>query len=351
MQPNILAIVVAAFVFSLMISGLMQLYAKRVRMFDVPNSRSSHTIPTPRGGGLGIVIVFLCALIAGCLYDLIPIEITLAIGIGAFLVAAIGFIDDHGHVATKWRFLIQLVAATLAILGLGGLPEIAFGSSVVDLGIAGDFLAVIVIVWFVNLFNFMDGIDGIAAVEVICIAAGALLISANLQSSYAGTLLMILASSALGFLVLNWPPAKIFMGDVGSGFVGFVLAAIAIHAGNMVFLPIWTWLILASVFLVDSTVTLLTRMMNGDEWYSAHNSHAYQIAARRLNSHRSVTLAVLAINILWLIPLAWCSARLPEYGWLLTIVAIAPLILLARFLRAGHRDSGSMPPVRSKPGA
>ena len=126
------------------------------------------------------------------------------------------------------------------------------------------------------------------------------------------------------------------MGDVGSGFIGFVLAMFAIISSSMGLLPIWTWLILAGVFVVDATITLITRVINGEEWYSAHNNHAYQKASRRLKSHKPVTLSVLMINILWLLPIAWFASAWPEFGWWLTVVAWVPLILLSLLLRAGR---------------
>ena len=151
-------------------------------------------------------------------------------------------------------------------------------------------------------------------------------------------LLVIFAATALGFLVWNWPPAKIFMGDVGSGFIGFVLAMFAIISSDMGLLPIWSWLILAGVFVVDSTITLVTRVINGEEWYSAHSNHAYQKASRRLKSHKPVTLSVLMINILWLLPMAWFASARPEFGWWLTIIAWIPLISLSLFLKAGRPE-------------
>ena len=128
------------------------------------------------------------------------------------------------------------------------------------------------------------------------------------------------------------------MGDVGSGFVGFVLAVFAIISSIQGVLPIWCWLILAGVFVVDATITLVTRVIKGEQWYAAHNSHAYQKASRRLQGHRPVTLAVLLINLCWLLPIAWLASTRPEFGWWLTLVAWLPLVALAVFLKAGHPD-------------
>jgi Fuc2NAc and GlcNAc transferase len=333
---------IAVFTLSWLLTGLILRAATRLSILDHPNLRSSHTTPTPRGGGLGIVIVVLGAVV--CLYSLgeMPIEPFASVLVGGIFVAGSGAADDYRHIPAGWRFLLQVIVASFAVLTLGGLPGIQVGSQVIDLGLPGDLMAIIFIVWLINLYNFMDGIDGIAAVEAICVAGSALAIMPiHSTDGYTTTLLIVFVAAVLGFLVWNWPPARIFMGDVGSGFIGFVLAMFAIISSGIGLLPIWVWLILAGVFVVDATVTLITRIILGEEWYSAHNNHAYQKAARRLKSHKSVTLAVLMINILWLLPMAWVASARPEFGWWLTIIAWLPLILLTLFLKAGRPKAAS----------
>lgn len=334
-----LLLIVAAFLLGAGITGLMKVYAQRVNLLDLPNQRSSHATATPRGGGISIVVVFLGTVLALWAYGELAPEAAIAILAGGGLVAGIGFADDHSHVASRWRFLVQAIAATLAVTMLGGLPEIQFGETVTDLGIVGDLVAVVFVVWFTNAFNFMDGIDGIAAGEAVFIAGAALLLLAPGDSGAMSLLLGVLSATSLGFLVWNWPPAKIFMGDVGSGFIGFMLAVLAIISSSLGMLSIWCWLILAGVFVVDATITLISRMVNGEEWYSAHNNHAYQKAARRCNGHRPITLAVLGINLLWLLPLAWFALLQPALGWWLTVVAWMPLILLSLSLKAGRPEA------------
>lgn len=234
--------------------------------------------------------------------------------------------------------MVQMVAAIFAMTILGGLPLLQVGGQFIDLGLVGDVAAIIFAVWFINLYNFMDGIDGIAAVEAICIAGSAFVILSLDDGGAITNLLVVFAATTLGFLVWNWPPAKIFMGDVGSGFVGFILAMFALTTSSQGLLPIWCWLVLAGVFVVDATVTLITRMINGERWYSAHNNHAYQKASRHLNGHRPVTVAVLVINILWLLPIAWYASARPEFGWWLTLIAWTPLISLSLLLKAGRSE-------------
>lgn len=329
----------AAFLLSAAITGLVRIYAQRVNLLDVPNQRSSHEVSTPRGGGLSIVVVFLGASAVLWAIGRLEHDTAIAFLLGGGLIAAIGFADDHSHVSSGRRFLVQVIAASIVVTILGGLPEIPFGETAVDLGVVGDFLAIFFMVWFTNAFNFMDGIDGIAASEAAFIALGALAVSAT--GSVVGLPLGVLAAASLGFLVWNWPPAKIFLGDVGSAFLGFTLIAIALRASADGPVSIWPWLILAGVFLVDATITLITRALSGQKWYSAHKSHAYQKASRRLGAHRPVTLAVLSINLLWLLPLAWFAGAYPEFGWWLTIVAWMPLIALSLALKAGRPQASA----------
>ena len=228
MRSADIGLLAAAFVLSAAITGLVRTYAQRVNLLDVPNQRSSHEVSTPRGGGLGIVLVFLGASVMLWATGRLEYETAVASLLGGGLIAAIGFVDDHSHVSSGWRFLVQIIAATIAVMVLGGLPEIQFGKTAVDLGLAGDLLAIFFMVWFTNAFNFMDGIDGIAASEAAFIAVGALVAFA--AGSTVGVLLGVLAAASLGFLVWNWPPAKIFLGDVGSAFLGFIVIVLAIRA-------------------------------------------------------------------------------------------------------------------------
>jgi Fuc2NAc and GlcNAc transferase len=193
----------------------------------------------------------------------------------------------------------------------------------------------------INLYNFMDGIDGLAGVEAICVSVlgGLLLTWAGLGGIAAGALALTGASA--GFLVWNWPPAKIFMGDVGSGFLGFVFGVLTIASARERTFLLWPWLILLSVFIVDSTLTLMRRLITGARWYEAHCSHAYQHAARRWNSHSKVTLTVAAINIAWLFPLALGACVWPAVGPLFAAVALIPLLYPALRCGAGLGTSAA----------
>jgi Fuc2NAc and GlcNAc transferase len=214
------------------------------------------------------------------------------------------------------------------------------GAQVIHLGWVGDLVAALAIMWTLNLFNFMDGIDGIAASEAVFVTLAVLpsLMMLNVAGGIA-TASLIVGSAALGFLRWNWPPAKIFMGDVGSGYVGFVIATLALATAGQRPVAAWIWLILGGVFFVDATVTLLRRLMRGERVHEAHRTHAYQWLARSWNNHRRVTLTVLAINLLWLLPCAlWATLR-PARAATITLVALAPLVALAVAAGAGRSEN------------
>jgi len=320
---------------SFLLTGLIRWWAVRIALLDVPNRRSSHTVPTPRGGGLAIVVAFLAG-VAG-LAALAPHEATgfLLLFLTALMVAVVGLWDDLRQLSARYRILVHFLAAILLVGGPAhaGVP-IEQGLTIWQL--SGGLILVLAVVWALNLFNFMDGIDGLAAGETVFVAVSAAFLLAWRGKEGEALLNLLLAAAGLGFLVWNWPPAKIFMGDVGSGFVGFVLAALALRSAVVSpELPKACWLILPGVFFADATSTLLRRMVRRERWYDAHRSHAYQQAATRYGSHRLVTLAVMAINLFWLLPLSVLCVILPGFEVSLTILAYLPLLGLVTKFNAG----------------
>ncbi|MFL6966884.1 MraY family glycosyltransferase [Pseudomonas alvandae] len=323
---------------SLLLTSLLIRYALSRSLIDIPNARSSHSIPTPRGGGVAIV---LCFLVAMPLWrgDELSVNAVLAIlGAGAG-VAVLGFLDDHGHIAARWRLLGHFGAAVWALFWLGGgLPIINLMGMTVDFGWTGYVCAGLYLVWMLNLYNFMDGIDGIASIEAICACLGACML--YWLGGYETLIVapLLLAMAVAGFLYWNFPPARIFMGDAGSGFLGITLGVLSLQAAWVSSNLLWVWLILLGVFIVDATVTLLRRLLRGDKVYEAHRSHAYQFASRHYGRHMPVTLAVAAINVFWLLPLAASVVLWNVDGALALIVAYVPLVLLAIRFRAGELE-------------
>jgi Fuc2NAc and GlcNAc transferase len=265
----------------------------------------------------------------------------LAMAISGIVVAAVGFWDDHANLSRKLRLLVQVGASAWALYWLGGLPVIVFGPVEVEGGLFGAVISVVAVTWLINLFNFMDGIDAIASLEAITVSLGAGLILWWNGSPTEAYWVVLLAAATLGFLFWNWPPAKIFMGDAGSGFLGFTLGVLAIATSQSELINLWAWLILLGVFFVDATVTLVTRMLRRDRWYEAHRSHAYQHAARALGSHLPVSMGVAIVNIMWLLPLAWAAADYPNWAWLLMTIAYLPLVVGTIRLRAGYPESAT----------
>lgn len=315
----------------------MRRYALSSRLIDAPNERSSHVVPTPRGGGAAIVIAFFALLLTAVWLGHVPPEFSWAMLGSAFPVAIVGWLDDLGHVKARWRFLIHSAAAVWTLYMFDGIPFVPLFGRAVDLGWFGLALCTIYLVWMVNLFNFMDGVDGIAAVETICVCVGGALTWQLATGTPYWIVPIAFAACVAGFLVLNFPPAKIFMGDVGSGFIGMVIAVFSLWSAQEVAQVFWCWFILTGCFMVDATTTLLRRVRRGEKFYEAHRNHAYQYAARKHGSHKVVTLTVAAINVFWLLPYALLVALGRLDGLAATLVAYAPLVVLAFRYKAGDR--------------
>ena len=252
-------------------------------------------------------------------------------------MAFIGFADDRRSVAFPSRLAVQFAAAAWAVWCLGGLPPIRIGAGTTSLGWLGDIIATIAIVWTLNLFNFMDGIDGIAASEAVfvALAGGAISVAAGEPT---GLVACALAAACAGFLLWNWPPARIFMGDVGSGYVGFTLAVLALSATRAYGAAPWVWIILGGIFFVDATITLLRRLARRERIHQAHRTHAYQWLARRWASHRRVTLAAILVNVIWLLPWALLAWRMPERASWALLAALAPVVVIVWTAGAGRPE-------------
>jgi UDP-N-acetylmuramyl pentapeptide phosphotransferase/UDP-N-acetylglucosamine-1-phosphate transferase len=265
-------------------------------LLDVPNERSSHTAPVPRGGGL---IIVLACLIGYALIALI-FHTPFSIGYvtGALLVALVSWLDDLYSLAFWKRLIVHFAAAGILVIDLGGWEKIGLPLTAFEVGLGpifGAALAVTWVVWLLNAYNFMDGIDGIAALQAVIAGVGWGLIGIVLGLEGMFLYASLFSAVATGFLVHNWPPARIFMGDVGSAFLGFTLAAMPFLARNEAgmdtsLLPLvavaFVWL-----FVFDTIFTLLRRILNRERIWEAHRGHIYQRMLIAGRSHRSVTLA------------------------------------------------------------
>jgi Fuc2NAc and GlcNAc transferase len=313
----------------------LRYYALTHNVIDIPSSRSSHTQPTPRGGGVSIVVTVLIGLIW-----LSSSQIQLGwIVLASFLVAAVGFLDDHTHVSARWRLLVHFVSSSLVVFSLEGLPSLVFLGFELNLGWFGHFLAVLAIVWLLNLYNFMDGIDGLASIEGIsATGVGAFLLLIIGADGWLLELHWLMVASMFGFLIWNFPPAKIFMGDAGSGFLGLMMGVLVLASSHVAPQMLWAWLIMLGVFIVDATYTLFRRLIRGDKIYEAHRIHAYQYASRKYGTHLSVNIGILLINIFWLAPLAILVSFKTIDGFFALLVAYSLLVYLAFIFNAGSLE-------------
>ena len=324
---------------SITMTGLLRRYAQ-TRLLDQPNHRSSHQVPTPRGGGMAIVTTFLLAVPLA--FSLIPISLGISYGsfsliwAAALGIAMVGFIDDHTSLKARTRLIVQSMAAALVVSAVDGLPELTFWGWQLDFAWFGYVFAWLGVIWFINLYNFMDGIDGLAAGEAVIVCLFMALFHYLLTTSWSSAALtLLLGISAAGFLCWNFPPAKIFMGDGGSGFLGLMLASLMLLDAASAPQFLWAWLVMLGVFVVDATWTLLNRYRLKCRLSEAHRTHAYQYLVRRWNNHRNVTLAVLLINSIWLAPIAAMIVLGYLDGVIGLAIAYLPLAYLAYHLNAG----------------
>ena len=327
---------VFVFVISALITGGARWLLGRHGLMDLPNARSSHAVPVPRGGGVGIVVAFLSAVAWILARHVILTNLAWALIGGGLAIAIVGFLDDRFKLAAWPRIVVHCPAAAWAVWCLDATHPAHFSDSGDLWGWIRRCAAFAALVWLTNLFNFMDGIDGLAGMEAVSVSGlGAVLLLCHGLPSDA-QLLFMLSAASLGFLVWNWPPAKVFMGDVGSGFIGFTLGTLALFSSKTSPKLIWPWLILLAAFVVDATVTLLRRMFLRARWYEAHRSHAYQHAAQASGSHAKVTLAFAAINVGWLFPLAWAASRYEQAAPIFTAVAVVPLVYMTFRFEGGR---------------
>lgn len=320
----------SAFLISLLGTKLTILaLRKRTVLLDIPNLRSNHRAPTPKGGGIAVITaLIICLLVADISYEVV---------LSLLLLAAISLLDDLIGVPVIVRLIVQVFAVAIP---LSAMPDAIFG------GIFPNWLDKTIVgllwIWFINLFNFMDGIDGLSATEMICIGIG-LCFPAVLTGAFPDSLSiygLIITAAACGFLWWNWHPARIFLGDVGSVPIGFLLGfllLIAIRDGY-----VYTALILPGYYLADGTITLIRRLRQGKKVWVAHSEHYYQRAVRSGRSHESVVRYIFGINLL-LILLATLSVLNDELADFYLALAYLAVFMLLGFFAHNRPDATHEP--------
>jgi Fuc2NAc and GlcNAc transferase len=319
--------------------GVVRRAVLRRGVLDLPNARSSHARPTARGGGIAIVMVTLAMVALDVRWHGISSPLAAAWLMGGGVVAGAGLLDDLRGLPVLARAAAHLLAAVLLLNAVDGQAVLASLHFATDWLPAFWLLGVLAIVWSINLFNFMDGIDGLASAQcAFVVLAGILLASAGQRVDASLLPGVAMGGAAAGFLIWNAPPAKIFMGDVGSGFIGFGLAVAALASSGQGMISLWTWFILHGLFIADSTVTLITRLIRGQRVYEAHRLHVYQRLARRWSSHGRVTVAYMSINLIWCLPWAIATVHWPVNAPILALAALTPLIAAALWAGGGRPD-------------
>jgi len=280
-----------AFVASYFGVGYFRHWGEQREFLAIPNERSSHSVPVPHGGGVVIVLICLLAYIGISIY--LPGTFSWGYFSGAVLIALVSFLDDLYSIPFPWRLLVHSIAAILVILDVDTLHGITMLGHI-SLGNFGYVMTFIWIVWMVNSYNFMDGIDGLAGLQAVIAGVGWLVLSYLLGMPAMFLFSGVIAFASFGFLIHNWSPAKIFMGDVGSAFLGFTFASLPMIARTIVIrfpdlLPIAA-VLFVWFFLFDSVVTLLRRAFRGEKVWQAHREHLFQRLVSSGLSHRQVTL-------------------------------------------------------------
>lgn len=341
MTVSLLLIAVAAFVLSTMLTGITLRVLRHYQIMDNPNLRSSHTVRTPRGGGWGIMLALLLVVPALALFHQVSASMTtplLWLAGGVLLLMVVSWLDDVRDISAKARFFVQFLAV---LCGLQALPDGLVLQGFLPAW-AEQALMALGWLWFINLYNFMDGIDGITGQQTAFMGVGVALVAllalpADALSPWLG---MALVGAALGFLVWNWHPAKLFMGDIGSvplGFVvGFLLLALAVQ-GQLV-----PALILPLYYVGDATFTLLKRALKGERIWEPHRQHFYQQALAVVNKdHHKVVALIMACNLLLLL----CALAAIQAEWLALLPAKAAVIALFLVLRRrGILTRQALPP-------
>jgi len=307
-------------IISVFLTFLIRSIAIKRNVVDIPNERSSHTIPTPRGGGLAIVIIWFGAL--GLLYlnGKIPDNLFFAL-LSGLLLATVSLLDDIFSLQPLFRLPFQIISASLALFFLNGFETSLF-TEIKTLDFLIYPVIIVGIVWFINLFNFLDGIDGYASLEAIFVAISLFIFTGEL-------LTLVLIASVAGFLFWNWPKAKIFMGDVGSTQLGYILIVLGIYFHNNDGPNFSVWIILSSLFWFDATLTLYRRWRNNEKLSKAHRKHIYQRAVQAGFSHLITDLYALAINLVIFI-LAYIAYCKPQLSLPMLIVNLLFLFVVAK---------------------
>ncbi len=307
------------FLISFLLTYFIKNYMIKKSLVAVVNERSSHTVPTPHGGGIALAITWFIGLFYFFITNQIEQNLFYALLFGA-VISIVSFFDDIYELSPKLRLIIQAIVAIGGLYFLGGFETLTFGIFDIQNPIFTNIFAFFMIIWFINLYNFLDGINGYAGSEAIFLALAGFIL-------FSGNHFLVLAVAVLGFLYWNWNNAKIFMGDVGSTLLGYNIAIFTIYYANEESINFWIWIILFAVFWFDATLTLIRRKLNKEKLSQAHKKHAYQRLTQSGWSHYKVTNYSIGLNIILFFIVYFVSNIFVAF-----ILALIVLVLSMKFV-------------------
>lgn len=309
-----------------------RLFAKHHGILAYPCERSAHGHSTPMLTGAGVVLL---TVVAGALAyllsdDLVDLRVIL-VYIGPLMIGVLGLMDDLKALAWQVRFLASLLAGAWCMYWLE-FPTITILGWETDLAWFGFVFGTLSLAWIQNLYNFMDGIDGLAIQESVFVCLAALLIGSASEIAQWNAVVLVLGATSLGFAMVNWPSARVFMGDSGSAFIGMSIGVFALAES---FVSVWVWMILLGYFISDACLTIAVRLIRGEKIYQSHCQHAYQHLSRRYGD-RVVLYGILVVNVAWFLPIAFLAHWFPDLGVILLLMAVLPLLVTQFLCGAGQ---------------
>lgn len=310
--------------------GGVFLYKKIAINFGIianPNFRSLHELPVPRGGGVMFSLLFTFFMVILWVFKGLSDQLFYLVGVGGLLAAIFGLIDDIKNISARFKLVVQFLLAVWAVYLL--FTEISHLWNWLPLCIVIG-TCLFFMVWVMNAYNFMDGVDGMAASGAIFSTLTlAVVLYLTGGSIVLISILIFIAITVSGFLVFNWAPATVFMGDSGSVFLGYFFGSFFLLTVLKNDLSIWNWLTIFGYFFADTSATQVTRIILVKKWYLAHRSHAYQNLARLTKSHAKVSGTVVLYNLLWVLPLATWSALQPQMGVVTALLSVSPALYVS----------------------
>lgn len=307
------------FLISFFLTYFIKNYMIKKSLVATVNERSSHTVPTPHGGGIALSITWFIGLVYLYFAGQIESNLFFALLVGV-IISIVSFFDDIYELSPKIRLFAQSIVAFGGLYFLGGFENFTFGIFDIQNPVFTNIFAFFMIIWFINLYNFLDGINGYAGSEAVFLALSGFVL-------FGGNHFLVLAVAVLGFLYWNWNKAKIFMGDVGSTLLGYNIAIFTIYYANQEATNFWVWIILFALFWFDATLTLIRRKLNKEKLSQAHKKHAYQRLTQAGWSHYKVTNYSIGLNLL-LFAVVYSVANI----FVALIISLIVLVLSMKFI-------------------